>query len=522
MKVIDLTGCEKLTKMPILSSFKGLERLILEGCKELAEIDRSIGDLTALKFLNIRGCDSIEELPREICSVTTLEEILIMKNGGRFSLPSDIGSLKSLTALEIVHVEMKTIPETIGNLEKLQRLSLLRCSGFNCLPHTVGKLKSLAELQISRTEIISLPESIGLLKKLNVIKMEHSSITGLPRDIGKAEKLEEIYGKNSQKLGGEIPDEIQDLCHLKVLDLSGTSVKKLPKTISQLSCLQKLLLPACCELQNLSELPKSLSILGITLREMPQDRNPLGELTELEKLELIIIKERTKLCAPFEFPHGLSTLHLSFEVKQHNFKLPAKLSRLVLKKALVYTALGQLKDFEKLSFLELQDCQFKDSTQPENVEPIMLMHFSASGCEFAISNGLHLPKDLRGLILTDCTFQNEVLQLSHLERLERLEISKCEGLEVVDGIEKLASLTELRIRGCPSLKVLWVDKLKLQRLKVLSIVDNNELECEMPDEAYCRKLDVFRCNGPKLRSSDSSRVSSRQGQQASEFLESPR
>ncbi|KAL3746488.1 hypothetical protein ACJRO7_015451 [Eucalyptus globulus] len=63
LKVLDLTGCTKLTRTPDFSDFVSLELLILSGCVKLITIDSSVGRLELLKTLNIEGCVYLEQLP---------------------------------------------------------------------------------------------------------------------------------------------------------------------------------------------------------------------------------------------------------------------------------------------------------------------------------------------------------------------------------------------------------------------------------------------------------------------------
>ncbi|PKI46193.1 hypothetical protein CRG98_033451 [Punica granatum] len=66
LKVLDLHYCDCLTKMPDLSKYSTLERLILRQCTNLVEIDTSIGTLRGLKELDLEFCSSLEGLPEEL------------------------------------------------------------------------------------------------------------------------------------------------------------------------------------------------------------------------------------------------------------------------------------------------------------------------------------------------------------------------------------------------------------------------------------------------------------------------
>ncbi|OWM86769.1 hypothetical protein CDL15_Pgr015805 [Punica granatum] len=536
LRVIDLKCCGILTKTPRLSQFENLERLILEDCTGLTEIDHSIGELRGLKCLNIKGCDSLKTLPDQICSLEMLTEILITKKVCRsFSLPKSIGLLKSLTTLEIVRVKMARIPKSIGSLENLQRLSLLGCSDFKKLPESFGQLKSLVELDISETKVIRLPKSIKELKKLKVIKMEHSSIKKLPLTIGKVKKLEELHAKHSRDLQGKVPHGIRKLCHLKILDLSHTSLGRLPENLSALKHLQKLQIQSCCDPRNLSQLPPKLTDLGITfwalcrvsnLSELgstlshlvinTEQNNPPIErhnwefdfrgLTKLEKLELHV-PNVPNLRPEFKFPDTLNSLHLSCQDLHRFSELPSSLSKLTLTNDVVKTRLPNLDNLERLSSLELLNCKLIDDRGPIEIGRLAtLVHLSASRCLFRIANGLRPPKTLRVLNVIECEFRNTILHLSGLKCLKRLEISYCKGLVEVKGLGELELLEELIILECPSLVRLEGDISNSKGLKVFRLIDNHELrEIEGLERVSARNLKCFNATGRNMPSPNISR-----------------
>ncbi|KAF7848037.1 hypothetical protein BT93_L2350 [Corymbia citriodora subsp. variegata] len=63
LKVLDLTGCTKITRTPDFSDFMSLEVLVLSGCVKLITIDSSIRKLELLKTLNIEGCRYLRQVP---------------------------------------------------------------------------------------------------------------------------------------------------------------------------------------------------------------------------------------------------------------------------------------------------------------------------------------------------------------------------------------------------------------------------------------------------------------------------
>ncbi|XP_048136915.1 disease resistance protein RPV1-like [Rhodamnia argentea] len=260
LKALDLSKCKNLTRTPDLSTFKSLERLNLEGCHNLIEIDPSIGKLQCLAALNLNGCQSLQELPEVIGCLKALTEIVMPDTPDKFRLPETFGNLKSLLTLDVSHRQISKLPYSIGGLVELTRLSLYQCTKIKELPESVGKLQSLVELDLSWTSVFHLPDSIGDLKQLKVLRMSHiSGMTKLPSVIGKVEKLEELDARGCRNLTGEIPEEIGGLSCLRILDLSDTRISGLPTTVSRLSNLQTLNLELCLELKKLPELPPSLT-----------------------------------------------------------------------------------------------------------------------------------------------------------------------------------------------------------------------------------------------------------------------
>ncbi|KAL3753397.1 hypothetical protein ACJRO7_000743 [Eucalyptus globulus] len=76
LKVLNLTGCTRLKKTPDLSANVKLERLILEKCSILEEIDRSIGQLPHLVLLNLNFCKKLRHLPKQFWDMESLELLI--------------------------------------------------------------------------------------------------------------------------------------------------------------------------------------------------------------------------------------------------------------------------------------------------------------------------------------------------------------------------------------------------------------------------------------------------------------
>ncbi|XP_031388811.1 plant intracellular Ras-group-related LRR protein 5-like [Punica granatum] len=178
LKVLDLRCCDGLIKTPDFSKYSSLERLILEECTNLVEIDPSI-DINTVKlrqrigrpmklvFLNFGSCEGLEKLL------------------------DSLGNRRSLAELDLSETRITELPDTIRNVKKLARLDL-SCIGFIEQPHTIGNLKTLVGLDLSCTGITELPYIIGNLKKLARLYLSCIGITELLDTIGNLKKLAEL------------------------------------------------------------------------------------------------------------------------------------------------------------------------------------------------------------------------------------------------------------------------------------------------------------------------------------------
>ncbi|XP_054814724.1 disease resistance protein RUN1-like [Prosopis cineraria] len=75
LKIMDLRGSKNLIKTPNLRGVKNLEKLDLEGCSGLLEVDASTGDLRKLTSLNLRNCDRLISIPNTLFLSTSLETL---------------------------------------------------------------------------------------------------------------------------------------------------------------------------------------------------------------------------------------------------------------------------------------------------------------------------------------------------------------------------------------------------------------------------------------------------------------
>ncbi|KAL3739840.1 hypothetical protein ACJRO7_021156 [Eucalyptus globulus] len=322
LKVLDISYCRNMARTPNFSDYLTLERLNLEGCEHLTEVDGSLEELKCLIYFNANSCRSLRKLPKGIGRLQNLEYLYLqhcrelrklpksfarvaslveldLSNTAITRLPDSIGNQKHLLVLKLNRTKIDELPSSIGNLQALKSL-FLSYSNIRKLPFSIGNLKSLLELDISHTQCLQLPKSIGDLSKLKIINISSTPIKKLQWSIIALKELEELRGYCCWHLKWEIPRDIWKLSLLRVLDLQSTPCKNVPGTIKLLPCLERLELTYSGKLKVLPELPTSLISLSLKSRSLRRVQN----LSSLTKLEYLMYCGYDENCGPFFFLDG--------------------------------------------------------------------------------------------------------------------------------------------------------------------------------------------------------------------------
>ena len=189
-------------------------------------------------------------------------------------LPAAIGNLKNLKYLRIIGFD--ELPEEIAELDNLETLVCLRCS-FKQFPKALCGLKNLKSLNILCKSLETLPDEFGNLSSLTTVDMRGSKIEYLPQYIGNLTNLEVFQLAANKKLKA-LPDSIEKLTTLKVLEIRASDLTTLPESVGNLTQLKLLGLYA----NNLNDLPNSITNLK-ALKLLDVRENPLSSLSEASK-----------------------------------------------------------------------------------------------------------------------------------------------------------------------------------------------------------------------------------------------
>ncbi|XP_062020953.1 disease resistance protein RPV1-like [Rosa rugosa] len=157
LKSIKLSFCDGLTRIPNLSGLKSLEYLKLSYCKDLVEVDPSVGRLDKLAYLKLSACGKLQMFLKRI-NLKSLETLSLSDCPLKF-FPEIEEDMKSLKHLDLRRTDIKELPCSVGNLTGLKSLSLLCCDNLTNVPSSIFyELQHLEDLNLtSCSNLVTFP-----------------------------------------------------------------------------------------------------------------------------------------------------------------------------------------------------------------------------------------------------------------------------------------------------------------------------------------------------------------------------
>ncbi|KAK8714292.1 hypothetical protein V6N13_149485 [Hibiscus sabdariffa] len=227
----------------------------------------------------------------------------------------------------------------------------------------------------------------------------------------------------------DLPEEVGNLKHLRNLDLSGTSIKRLPNSLTTLYNLQTLTLFDCNKLVELPEDMRRLvnmhylDIRGTHLRRMPKG---LGELKDLRILTDNVLGDQSGSCINElgKLKHlrerlaisGLETVAGAVDAKDANLKDRINLKTLEL-------IWGKSKDGDDSK----HDREVLEQLEPHlNLECLVITGYN--GTRFPEWVGRSSFSNMVSLSLRNCRFCQSLPPLGQLSSLKLLSISGFSGV----------------------------------------------------------------------------------------------
>ncbi|XP_058733732.1 uncharacterized protein LOC131605388 [Vicia villosa] len=189
LKILDLSHSKNLIKLPNFGEFPNLERLNLEGCIKLVQLDPSIELLKKIVSLNLNGCKSLGSIPNNIFGLNSLKDLNMSGycfrdfNNTRLLVMSEIAPRSQSTSsickwtTKLYHSLFST-PTTntvmfpsFHSLFFLHEVDISYC-GLSQLPKAIECLCWLEMLSLGGNNFVTLP-SLRKLSKLVYLNLEN-------------------------------------------------------------------------------------------------------------------------------------------------------------------------------------------------------------------------------------------------------------------------------------------------------------------------------------------------------------
>ncbi|KAK2653515.1 hypothetical protein Ddye_013371 [Dipteronia dyeriana] len=263
-------------------SGSSIKRLYLSGTA-IEEIPSSIGSLTGLIEIQISHCARLKHISTGICKLKSLESINLINCSKLESFPEILETMEHLEVIHLSGTAIKELPSSIENLKGLLRLELRESRNLDRLPSSICNLKRLEVLLLSDcSKLVKLPDNLGTLRSLKFLDAARAAVTQLPSSLTDLSELEVLIFSDCKGLTFsplssslcsltelflndcnlmEVPDDIGCLPSLLLLELCANDFESLPRSIKNLSKLQKLRLNDCNKLQSIPEFPSYLQKL---------------------------------------------------------------------------------------------------------------------------------------------------------------------------------------------------------------------------------------------------------------------
>jgi Leucine-rich repeat (LRR) protein len=169
-------------------------------------------------YLNLDN-QGLKKLPTGMMRLDGVARLSL--RGNQLANVADLGSLQSLSWLDLGNAGLTKLSGRIGSLQNLSTL-YLSDNKLRSLPPEIGALSSLVYINLDRNQFKSLPPEIGRLKNLKWLRLNNNQLTSLPKEICELENLRRIYLRYNKLTA--LPEGVEKLKKLEWLLLEGNNI----------------------------------------------------------------------------------------------------------------------------------------------------------------------------------------------------------------------------------------------------------------------------------------------------------
>ncbi|RVX00332.1 putative disease resistance RPP13-like protein 1 [Vitis vinifera] len=424
----------------LLAKFKRLRILSLRGC-QISELPHSIGNSMYLRYLNL-SLTAIKGLPDSVGTLFHLQTLLLHGCKRLTELPRSIGNLTNLRHLDITDTDqLQKMPPQIGNLIDLRSLPKFIVSKDSSLRITA--LRNLSQLR-GKLSILGLHYAGHIWPSCDAILRDTEGLEELLM-----EWVSDFSDSRNERDEVHVLDLLEPHTNLKKLMVSFYGGSKFPSWIgsSSFSNMVDLNLNHCKNCTSLSSLGRLSSLKSLCIAGMGG----------LKRVGAEFYGEISPSVRPFS---SLETLIFEDMPEWKNWSFPYMVEEVGAFPCLRQLTLINCPKLIKLpchppSLVELAVCECAELAIPLR-RLASVDKLSLTGCcraHLSTRDGV----DLSSLINTfniqeipSLTCREDMKQF--LEILQHLEIYDCACLEKLpDELQRLVSLTDMRIEQCPKL-----------------------------------------------------------------------
>jgi len=217
---IDLSGNGLMGNIPY--EIRHLHSCVYLGLSGnyLVGIDSSVFEMESLKVIDLED-NGVRELPSEFHPGSRVEELYLSYNKLR-NIPKQLFHFQRLKILWLFGNELSsTLPSEIGSLKSLVELDLESNFFTGSIPTELFQLTRLETLYMY-DNILSGEVSpfFSQMEKLSILDLDTNYFSGtISSEIGNCRNLTEFYLHDNEIIG-QLPESLSNLTRLKVLDVS--------------------------------------------------------------------------------------------------------------------------------------------------------------------------------------------------------------------------------------------------------------------------------------------------------------